>query len=73
MGAWHRRRSGGLREGSLKCAACGQVAAVFCDGVRAREPYRICNRALCQDCATPHGQSHFCPECARHRGLAGVS
>jgi hypothetical protein len=66
MSLW-TRRMGKRRQ---LCPSCGVYEADrLCDGVIRRDPWAVCMRPMCQACATRHGRSEFCHNCAIARGF----
>jgi hypothetical protein len=59
------------RGGKSRCTQCGHPDGVYgCDGVVSKDPWRICNRAICERCRVhvPAG-ADYCRPCAIERGL----
>jgi hypothetical protein len=57
------------RGGKSRCMQCGHPDGVWgCDGVASKDPYRICNRALCERCRVhvPAG-ADYCASCWERR------
>jgi hypothetical protein len=50
---------------------CGDIEGIYgCDGVVTKDPWKICNRAICARCRTHvPGGADYCRDCALARGL----